>query len=37
MVIKVKLALYIGRNKADLALLNLLMASEPTEIDIIYR
>lgn len=37
MVIKVELALYIGRNKADLALLLLLMASESTGIDIIYR
>lgn len=37
MVIKVKLALYIGRNKADLTLLLLLMASESTGIDIIYR
>lgn len=37
MVLKVKLALHIGRNKADLALLILLMTSESTEIDIIYR
>lgn len=29
--------MYIGKNKADLALLILLMASESTRIDIIYR